>query len=97
MRYTYLMETTLQADEKGGLHLPASLLPQAEPLATYQVHETNGQIVISRKESQGAEPPPFWKTATPEERLAALREWLSKVQTPACLSDYAVSRESIYD
>lgn len=41
---------------------------------------------------------PFYETATPSERARAFREWASShaLDTPL-LSDYAVSRESIYD
>ncbi len=41
---------------------------------------------------------PFYETATPEERARAFREWASShdLNTPL-LSDYAVSRESMYD
>lgn len=41
---------------------------------------------------------PFYETATPEERARAFREWASSHErnTPL-LSDYAVSRESMYD
>jgi len=41
---------------------------------------------------------PFYETATPEERACAFREWADShdLNTPL-LSDYAVSRESMYD
>lgn len=47
------------------------------------------------------EPPkerPFYETATPEERARAFREWAkSHDRNTPLLSDYAVSRESMYD
>ncbi|MBW4638609.1 MAG: hypothetical protein KME05_10290 [Gloeocapsa sp. UFS-A4-WI-NPMV-4B04] len=47
------------------------------------------------------EPPkkrPFYETATPEERARAFREWAdSHERNTPLLSDYAVSRESMYD
>ena len=44
-----------------------------------------------------AAPEPFWKTATPEERVRALQEWSSRPLPPGPpLSDYAVSREAMY-
>jgi hypothetical protein len=89
------MSTTLQADVNGTLHVPATLLPDSKPLATYRLDRQDGQIVIAK--TQEAELEPFWKIASPEERLAALREWLNDAKTPAGLSDYAVSRDSIYD
>ncbi|MBW4509467.1 MAG: hypothetical protein KME64_23550 [Scytonematopsis contorta HA4267-MV1] len=42
--------------------------------------------------------PPFYETATPDEWVAALREWsASHDRNKPLLSDYAVSRESMYD
>jgi len=86
----------VQADDKGDLLLPRALLPEPAPLATYIVREKDGQTVIV-KETQPTTERPFWEAASPEERLAALREWLKEAGTPAGLSDYAVSRDSIYD
>ena len=41
---------------------------------------------------------PFYETATPEERARAFREWAeSHDRNTPLLSDYAVSRESMYD
>ncbi len=41
---------------------------------------------------------PFARTATPEERANAFREWAdSHDRNTPLLSDYAVSRESMYD
>ena len=41
---------------------------------------------------------PFYETATPEERAQAFREWaFSHDWNTPLLSDYAVSRESMYD
>lgn len=91
------MSTTLRADEMGNLHLPPSLLPDPEPLATYRVEDQNGHIVISKESLQNTATEPFWKTATAEERAEAFRQWASKPRPPVGLSDYAVSRESIYD
>jgi hypothetical protein len=41
---------------------------------------------------------PFYETATPTERAQAFRDWASSHDRgTALLSDYAVSRDSIYD
>lgn len=41
---------------------------------------------------------PFYETATPKERARAFREWAdSHERNTPLLSDYAVSRESMYD
>jgi hypothetical protein len=89
------MRATLQADEKGALHIPASLLPQSAPLAEYDIEEKAGQIVIAKKHASGERA--FWETASPEQRVKALREWVDGLPPGPGLSDYAVSRDSIYD
>jgi hypothetical protein len=88
------MSVTLQADKEGNLYLPHTLLPGAAPLASYRVSQQRGELTISKS---GAETRPFWETATPEQKVEALEAWLKEVATPVGLSDYAVSRDSIYD
>jgi hypothetical protein len=94
------MSTTVQADETGNLHLPSSLLPGSEPLASYHVETEGSRIVISKEPERTTEAesqsPPLWQRA-PEERIKALREWLADLPPGPGLSDYAVSRDSMYD
>ena len=89
------MSTTVQADEMGRLLLPAALLPGSEPKATYRVEEESGRIIISKEKSKERDRP-FWKRATASERVKALDDWIGSMPPGPGLSDYAVSRDSIY-
>ena len=40
------MNTILEADETGTLHLPPSLLPQPGPHRRYRVATENGQVIV---------------------------------------------------
>lgn len=57
------------------------------------------EILLETMLKQLIEPKtPFYETATPTERAQAFRDWASSHdQGSALLSDYAVSRDSIYD
>ncbi|MDB6036644.1 MAG: hypothetical protein JWM99_485 [Verrucomicrobiales bacterium] len=91
------MKVTLQADEKGNLHLPSSLLPGPEPLASYHLQSSRSQTIISKIESVVSAENAFLKTVSPQQRVELLREWLKEAATPAGLSDWDASRDSIYD
>jgi hypothetical protein len=69
------------------------ILRQGDRLAGTRV-----RLEILEGEPNGSgEPLPFYATATPEERVRALREWAeSHGRDTPCLSDEAISRESIY-
>jgi hypothetical protein len=55
------------------------------------------KIVVEETESND-EPRPFYETATPEEWIAAFREWTaSHPKTGIILSDEAIDRDSIYE
>lgn len=87
------MTHILKADGTGSLHLPADVL-HAGPDARFEVESSNGTIVLRRIEQ------PFWETATPEQRVERLREWVAKL--PACDSDVHLTneqlrRENIYE
>lgn len=87
------MKGIIEADEQGALHIPASCLSGVKPGTRYQIEQRDQQIIIIPEN----QPEPFWKTASPEERVKAFQEWVEECKTPAGLSDYAVSRDSIYD
>jgi hypothetical protein len=91
-----VVSTTIQADEKGMLHLPASLLPGASPMASYRVELDAGKLLISKEPNPVNAPLPLWKRS-PEEQIQALEEWIASLPPGPGLSDYAVSRDSIYD
>jgi len=92
-----MMNTTPQADENGNLRVPPALLPHAEPLAIYQLQAQKEQIIITKTTPETSEKKPFWQTASPQQRVQALRKWIKEAGTPAGFSEWAVSRDSIYD
>jgi hypothetical protein len=70
------------------------ILRQGDRLAGTRV-----RLEILEGEPNGSgEPPPFYATATPEERAKAFVEWARShpVHEGPPLSDEAISRESIY-
>ncbi|HSU69392.1 MAG TPA: hypothetical protein VLJ39_21075 [Tepidisphaeraceae bacterium] len=89
------MTRILEADEKGSLHLPADLL-HAGPKARFEVESSSEGIVLRRVEEER----PFSEAATPQERVARFREWVSKLpkyETDVHLTDEQLRRENIYD
>ena len=90
------MSITLQSDENGVIHIPPHIIPGGEPKASYRIEEHEGQLIISKEPKEDSEESRGLKHE-PEVRVKALRDWLEKARTDAGLSDYAVSRESIYD
>jgi hypothetical protein len=81
--------TKVKTDEHGNV----TLLSGLEPNTVYTV-ERQGKAV--RLEPTPITEP-FWKTATKEQRLKALNDWLNSLPPGPGLSDWAVSRDSIYD
>jgi len=56
------------------------------------------KVTVEEIEAKEEKPRPFYETATPEEWVAALREWGdSHPRTGVPLSDEAMDRESIYE
>jgi hypothetical protein len=90
------MSTVLQADEKGNLLLPPSLLPESEPLGSYRIEESAGKLIIAKEPPQEKGSEPLWKLPR-EERVKAFRNWVASFPPGPGLSDYAVSRDSMYD
>ena len=86
------MEQVVEVNEDGALYLPAELIGHAEPHTRYVV-EPQGESFVLRPEGK---PQPFWKTATPEERVKRFEEWVSSHKEGPNLPDEALSRESIY-
>ncbi len=86
-----VIELEVEVDENGELRLTKEQLG-AEPHKRYKVR---AEPVVQDKRHLG----PLWESMTPEERLQDFREWAARFQddkAPA-LSDWAVSRDSIYD
>ena len=55
-----------------------------------------GKVVISKEANVETEPLPLWRRS-PEEQIRSLEEWVASLPPGPGLSDYAVSRDSIYD
>jgi hypothetical protein len=87
------MSQIVEVDEHGAIQLPAELLQAVKPHTRFAVERRGATLVLQPLASQ-----PFWITAMPEERAAAVRRWAA-LERPAAppLSDVAVSREQIYD
>ena len=87
------MSQIVEVDEQGAIQLPAELLTTVKPHTRFALERRGATLVLQPLASQ-----PFWATATPEERAAAVRRWAA-LERPAAppLSDMAVSREQIYD
>jgi hypothetical protein len=81
--------TKVKTDENGNVLLLAGL----EPNTVYKV-ERQGKVLKLEPESATE---PFWKTATHEEWVEAVNELLDSLPPGPGLSDWAVSRDSIYD
>jgi len=87
------MSRIVEVDERGTIQLPADLLITVKPHTRFALEQRGATLVLQPIASQ-----PFWATATPEERAAAVRRWaaLGRPAAPP-LSDAAVSREQMYD
>ena len=86
-----VIEVELETDENGELHLTKEQLGEVAPNMRFKVSAEP----LEETPRFG----PLWATMTPEERVRDFREWALKFRdedAPA-LSDWAVSRDSIYD
>ncbi len=87
------MPQIVELDEHGAIQLPADLLAMVKPHTRFTLERRGTTLVLQPLASA-----PFWTTATPDERAAAVRQWaaLERPVSPP-LSDAAVSREQMYD
>lgn len=87
------MRQIVEVDEHETIQLPADLLTTVKPHTRFALERRGATLVLQPIAAQ-----PFWATATPAERAAAVRRWaaLDRPATPP-LSDAAVSREQMYD
>lgn len=98
LSHHYLVRRTmiyvLEINQQGVLQIPSDILPHIQPHTRYQV-EIQGETLILRPQPNQ----PFWQTATPEQRVAKFREWVTQTKRPVppALSDEAISRETIYN
>ena len=87
------MSQIVEVDERGAIQLPADLLAAVKPHTRFALEQRGTTLIL-----QPLAVAPFWTTATPEARAAAVRAWaaLDRPASPP-LSDAAVSREQMYD
>ena len=84
-----VVELEVETDENGEIRLTKKQLGDAQP-------HTNFRIRLERKTPQ-PKWGPRWANMTPEERAEDLRELVKTFGKGPGLSDWAVSRDSIYD
>lgn len=89
------MGKIIEVDEKGGLYLPPEALGDAQPHTRYILHGQNGTLILVQLSPD--QEPPFWATATPEERAKDFLEWALSHKDGPNLPDEALRRENMYD
>jgi hypothetical protein len=91
------MGQIIEVDEKGGLYLPPEVLGDEQPHTPYVLEARNGILTLTRLRTQLRQEPPFWATATPEERAKDFLEWALSHKDGPNLPDDALRRENMYD
>lgn len=91
------MSSIVELSESGTLQLPDEILQAIEPNTRFVVEiDSAGEqyrLILSPVPPQ----PPFWATATPEERAERFHQWVQSHKGGANLPDEALRRENIYD
>ena len=83
------IELEVETDENGELHLTKEQLGNTEPHTRLKVRAE----LVGQKSHFG----PLWEPMTPEERVEDLHKLVKMFGKGPGLSDWAVSRDSIYD
>ncbi len=87
------MSQIVEVDDRGAIQLPADLVAAMKPHTQFVLERRGTTLVLQPLISES-----FWMTATPTERVVALRHWASLDRPIALpLSDVAISREQMYD
>jgi hypothetical protein len=85
---------TLEANDDGGLNLPAELIGAVKPHAKFEL-EKLGDTIILRPADKGR---PFWQRATPQQRAEMFRKWAEMPRPPVPdISLESLRRENLYD
>ena len=87
------MSRIVEVNEEGALNLPAAVLGNAPPRTRYLVDVRGNAIVLKPVDG----PPPFWASASPQERAADLQRWTASHTDEPGLPDEALRRERMYD
>ncbi len=88
-----MIRRIVEVNDEGLLALSSDLLEHAPPRTRYHVRMHGSVIVLTPL----SEPPPFWATASPEERAQDLRQWAESHADGPGLPDEALRREHLYD
>ena len=88
------MAHILEINHQGVLQIPSEMLPESRPHTRYQIEVQGETLILRPVQSQ-----PLWQTASPEQRGARFRDWVTQTERPVSppLSDEAISRESVYN
>ena len=87
------MQNIVEVDEHGTIQLPADLLNAVKPHTRFALEVQGTTLVLHRVTD-----PPLWQTATPQERVAAMRRWVALERPDApVLPDRVLHREHMYD
>ncbi len=93
------MSAIVQVEENGELRLPAKV-HNWKPRTHLQVLVEGEKLVVERiKPPREDESAALWKSRSPKERVAALREWVEAlpVRQGQPIPDEALRRENMYD
>ncbi|PDV98484.1 hypothetical protein [Candidatus Viridilinea mediisalina] len=87
------MNAIVEVDERGTIQLPSAMLAVLKPRTRY-VLELQGETLLLHPVTE----PPFWQSATPQERAEAVRHWAVR-ERPATppLPEFALRRDHMYD
>lgn len=85
----------IRRDENGDVKIPKEFLEDSEMV--FSLERQGKTIKLDAEGTTKPEEKPFWETATPEEWIAAFNKWIDELPPGPGLSDWAVSRDSIYD
>jgi len=84
----------LEANNDGGLNLPAELIGGVKPHAKFEL-ERLGDILILRPADKDQ---PFWQLASRKQWIEAFRQWAESPRPPVPdISLESLRRENIYD
>lgn len=85
---------TLEANDDGGLNLPAELIGAVKPHAKFEL-EILGDVLILRPADKER---PFWQRATAQQRAEMFRQWAESSRPPTPdISLESMRRENLYD
>ncbi len=84
----------LEANDDGGLNLPAELIGAVKPHAKFEL-EVLGDVLVLRPADKDK---PFWQRATPQQRAEKFRQWAESPRpTAPDISLESLRRENLYD